>query len=91
MIGWFYAAATLYCLLFVFFSFRNGAGTTFARSVHSITVFVLACIFAVLSASRLPESNIFAGIAAAVGLAGVGLHVANNVVWDRHLSSYDRV
>lgn len=80
MIGWFYAAAALYCLSFVFFSFRNGAGPTFARSVHSITVFLLACIFAVLSASRLQETNIFANIAAVAGVAGVGLHVANNVV-----------
>ena len=91
MIGWCYAAAALYCLLFVYFSFRNGAGPTFARSVHSITVFVLACLFAVLSASRLPETDIFASIAAVVGVAGLGLHVANNVVCGRRLSSYDRV
>ena len=91
MIEWFYTAAALYCLLFVYFSFRNGAATTLARSVHSITVFVLACIFAVLSASRLPETGIFSSIAAVVGVAGLGLHVANNVLWDRRLSPYDRV
>ena len=91
MIEWFYTAAALYLLLFVYFVVRNGAAPTFVRSVHSITVFVLACIFAVLSTSRLPDTGVFAAVAAVVGVAGLGLHVANNVLWDRRLSSYDRV
>ncbi len=91
MIGWFYWAALVYCASFLYFLVRNGAAPTFSRSVHSGTVFILACIFAVLSASPLPDTGIFASISAVVGVAALGLHVTNNVFHAGRRSSYERV
>ena len=91
MIRWFYWTAALYCASFLYFGAKNGVALTFSRSVHSATAFILACIFAVLSASPLPDTDIFVNISAVVGVAAVVLHVTNNVFHGGRFTSYDRV